>query len=99
VLDIYGQHHHPDLWEDPYRFDPSRFAGIAPGPYTFVPQGGGAPDSGHRCPGEPAVVMMLEVVLPHLARLEYDVPAQDDRISLSRMPARPRSGMVLRPAA
>jgi fatty-acid peroxygenase len=62
--------------------------------YTFVAQGGGAPESGHRCQGEPGVVMMLEVLLPRLARLEYDVPA-----SLSRMPARPRSGMVLRPAA
>jgi fatty-acid peroxygenase len=99
VLDIYGQHHHPDLWEDPYRFDPLRFAGVQPDPYTFVPQGGGSPESGHRCPGEPGVVMMLEVLLPRLARLEYDVPAQDDRISLSRMPARPRSGMVLRTAA
>jgi fatty-acid peroxygenase len=96
VLDIYGQNHDPALWEDPYRFDPSRFHDKEPDPYTFVPQGGGRPESGHRCPGEPSVVLLLEVLLPRLARLRYDVPEQDDGIPLSRVPARPSSGMVLR---
>jgi fatty-acid peroxygenase len=96
VLDLYGQNHSADLWPEPYTFDPCRFDGLDLDPYTLVPQGGGRVEHGHRCPGEPGVVSILEVLVPRLARLEYDVPEQDDRIPLTRVPARPRSGMVLR---
>ena len=96
LLDIYGQNHDPALWDRPYRFDPARFEGVVPDPWTLVPQGGGLVERGHRCPGEPGVVLLLEVLLPRLARLGYDVPRQDDRIPLSRIPTRPRSGMRLR---
>lgn len=95
LLDVYGQHHHPDLWPRPYRFEPSRFEGRALDPFTFVPQGGGDVETGHRCPGEPSVLLILEALLPRLARLCSDIPRQDDSIRLSRVPARPASGMVL----
>jgi fatty-acid peroxygenase len=97
LLDIYGQHHDPDLWRRPYRFDPSRFAGPDPDPWTLVAQGGGLVEHGHRCPGEPGVVSILERLLPRLAAFSYAMPRQDDRIPLSRIPTRPRSGMVLQP--
>jgi fatty-acid peroxygenase len=96
LLDIYGQNHSADLWPEPYTFDPCRFDGLDVDPYTLVPQGGGRVEHGHRCPGEPAVVLILEVLVPRLARLDHDVPEQDDRIPLTRVPTRPRSGMVLR---
>jgi fatty-acid peroxygenase len=96
VLDIYGQNHAADLWPEPYTFDASRFDGVEIDPYTLIPQGGGTVQHGHRCPGEPGVALILEVLLPRLARMSYDVPEQDDRIPLTRVPTRPRSGMVLR---
>ena len=96
VLDIYGQNHSADLWPEPYTFDPCRFDGLEVDPYTLIPQGGGSAEHGHRCPGEPAVVLILEVLVPRLARLDHDVPEQDDGIPLTRVPTRPRSGMVLR---
>lgn len=95
LLDIYGQNHDGNLWPQPYTFDPCRFDGVEVDPWTLVPQGAGKPEEGHRCPGEPAVELMLEVLLPRLARLEHHVPDQDDSIPLTRIPTRPASGMVL----
>lgn len=95
LLDIWGQNHADELWEDPYKFDPRRFDGVELDPWTLVPQGAGKAERGHRCPGEPGVELILEVLLPRLAALDCEVPEQDDRIPLTRVPTRPRSGMVL----
>lgn len=95
LLDLYGQNHDPELWHDPYLFDPERFAGREPGRDELVPQGGGDASEGHRCPGEDITLAVLSTLLPRLAQLEYDVPHQDLRIPLNRMPTRPRSGFVI----
>ncbi len=96
LLDIWGHNHAAELWEDPYTFDPLRFEGVEIDPWTLVPQGAGKTERGHRCPGEPGVELILEVLLPRLAALDHVLPEQDDRIPLTRVPTRPRSGMVLR---
>lgn len=95
LLDLYGQNHDPLLWPDPYGFAPGRFLDRQIGPYELVPQGGGDPLTGHRCPGETVTVALLRTLLPKLARLDYAVPDQDVRIPLHRVPTRPKSGMVL----
>lgn len=95
LLDVYGQNHLPSLWERPERFEPQRFIDSEVDPFTLIPQGGGDPATGHRCPGEDITMALLETVLPRLASLEYDVPTQDLSISLARIPARVASGMVL----
>ncbi|MFD3518397.1 cytochrome P450 [Streptomyces sp. NPDC058657] len=95
LLDLYGLNHDEKLWPDPYTFDPGRFLGHPPGRDTLVPQGGGDPAAGHRCPGEDVTLALLSTLVPRLARLEFDVPAQDLTIALHRVPARPRSGVVL----
>ncbi|MDQ1041097.1 fatty-acid peroxygenase [Streptomyces sp. V3I8] len=95
LLDLFGQNHDPGLWDEPYTFDPRRFLGRPPRRDELVPQGGGDPAAGHRCPGEDVTVALLSALGPRLARLEYDVPAQDLRIPLNRMPARVRSGFVM----
>ncbi|GAA3113940.1 cytochrome P450 [Streptomyces rectiviolaceus] len=94
LLDLYGQNHDPGLWEAPYSFDPERFTDREPGRDELVPQGGGEASRGHRCPGEDVTLAVLSTVLPRLAQLEYDVPEQDLRIPLKRMPTKPRSGFV-----
>ncbi|MBM7805288.1 fatty-acid peroxygenase [Geodermatophilus bullaregiensis] len=100
LLDVYGQGHDPDLWEDPYTFRPERFLGREIGEFDLVPQGGGDPRTNHRCPGEQITVALLAALAPQLARAPFEIPAdQDLTISLRRIPARPASGVVLRPTA
>ncbi|RSS83283.1 cytochrome P450 [Streptomyces sp. WAC06614] len=96
LLDLYGQNHDPGLWHEPYRFDPGRFLGRPPGRDELVPQGGGDAHHGHRCPGEDIAVAVVGALCTELARLEFEVPPEQDlRIPLHRMPTRPRSGFVI----
>ncbi|MBB5085087.1 cytochrome P450 [Nonomuraea endophytica] len=95
LLDLYGQNHDGDLWARPYSFEPGRFVGASLGRDDLVPQGGGDPHTGHRCPGEAVTVALLRTLAVRLARLDYMVPRQDLTISLRRVPTRPRSGFVI----
>lgn len=95
LLDLYGQNHDSSVFPDPYRFDPERFVGRPPGPDELVPQGGGDPATGHRCPGEAVTVELITTLTARLAALDYEVPDQDLRIPFGRMPTRPRSGFVI----
>ncbi|WP_093797468.1 cytochrome P450 [Streptomyces sp. Wb2n-11] len=92
LLDLYGQNHDPQLWGDPYTFRPERFLERPVERDELIPQGGGDPSTGHRCPGEGVTIALLEALSVRLARLEYDVPPQDLTIPLRRVPTRPRSG-------
>ncbi|WP_182874526.1 cytochrome P450 [Microbispora sp. H10670] len=97
LLDVWGQNHDPALWPNPCSFDPQRFVGREIGPYDLIPQGGGDPATGHRCPGEPVAVGLLAALAPRLARLDYTLPPQDLTVSPYRIPARVADGFVLRP--
>ncbi len=95
LLDVYGQHHDERVWASPYTFRPERFLGRPIGAFELIPQGGGDPRTGHRCPGEKITIALLSALVQRLAKLNYHLPSQDDTIDLSRIPARPRSGMQL----
>ncbi|MFE7136000.1 cytochrome P450 [Streptomyces sp. NPDC057638] len=99
LLDLYGHHHDPALWPRPYSFDPSRFAGRGTATVLddLVPQGGGDPATGHRCPGEDITVALLAALAPRLAALPHSVPDQDLSIPLHRVPTRPHDGYVMEP--
>ncbi|MEV8531573.1 cytochrome P450 [Streptomyces sp. NPDC051211] len=99
LLDVYGHHHDPEVWERPYHFDPGRFLGREPGRDELIPQGGGEARTGHRCPGEDITVSLLAALTPALAELDFTVPPQDLSIPLNRIPTRPRSGFVIETGA
>ena len=59
---IYMAHRRPDVWPDPERFDPTRFAGARPNPFTFFPFGGGV----RRCLGAAMATVEIKTVLPEI---------------------------------
>ena len=95
ILDVYGTLHDPADWAEPESFMPERFLELPVDPDTFVPQGGGATATGHRCPGEPVVLAMLTAAVRALSRLPHSYPPQDLGYDLTQIPTRPASGVVL----
>ncbi|TGE29898.1 cytochrome P450 [Hymenobacter metallicola] len=97
LLDVYGTNHDPRLWHNPNLFWPDRFRNRPISPFDFIPQGGGHYENGHRCAGEWITIEVLKQAVTFLnTGLRYDVPAQDLRYSLTRMPTLPASGFVMR---
>jgi fatty-acid peroxygenase len=96
VLDVVGTDNDPARWLTPHEFDPERFtgAGAEPDPYGFVPQGGGDPRTGHRCPGEPLTVRLLAATLGVLAQVPYEVESSAYREE--RMPTLPEGRLPVR---
>jgi fatty-acid peroxygenase len=94
VLDVVGVDHDPARWPEPDSFDPGRFIDADPGAFDLVPQGGGDPVSGHRCPGESVALLLVDATVRVLARVDYSVT--DGGVDHSRMPTLPGDGLVVR---
>jgi cytochrome P450 len=62
AANIYLAHRRPDVWPDPERFDPGRFLGTRPSPYTFFPFGGGV----RRCIGAALATYEMKTVLAEI---------------------------------
>ena len=95
LLDLYGTNHDARLWGQPEQFIPERFRQWDGSAYTFIPQGGGDHYLGHRCAGEWLTISLLKEAVKFLSSLRYAVPPQDLSVSLSRMPAIPKSRFVI----
>lgn len=96
ILDVYGINHDSRIWENPFSFQPGRFRDYSGSPYEFIPQGGGDPSIGHRCPGEGITIEIMKVSLDFLVnKIEYSVPEQDLRYDMARIPTIPKSGFVM----
>jgi fatty-acid peroxygenase len=95
LLDLYGTNHNPRTWVDPYAFRPERFLGAPPGAFEFVPQGGATAAGHHRCPGEDITLALMQLALRRLVAARYRVPPQDLTLAMERLPAQPRSGLVV----
>ena len=98
LLDLYGTNHDPKSWNAPEQFRPERFLEETVTPYNFVPQGGGDPAQGHRCPGEEITVAIMKASLSFLVKeLDYSVAkGQDLTINTVRMPTLPASRMIIK---
>lgn len=93
VLDVPGTNCDPALWAEPDQFRPERFEGWQPDAWSFVPQGGGYVDAGHRCPGEPATVALLAGTLRVLAGVGFEI--RETGYDVARIPTAPHGGLRL----
>jgi (+)-abscisic acid 8'-hydroxylase len=81
-------HHNPDYFQDPQKFDPSRFK-VAPRPSTFLPFGSGV----HACPGnELAKLEMLVLVHRLVTAYRWEIVGASDEVEYSPFPV-PRGGL------
>ncbi|MBF6599270.1 MAG: cytochrome P450 [Dehalococcoidia bacterium] len=97
LLDLYGTNRDPRSWQHPDEFQPRRFRDWPGDPFTFIPQGGDGFEEGHRCAGEWLTIALMEIAVRALtSTLTYDVPPQDLRVDLRRIPAGPASGFIMR---
>ena len=97
LLDVYGMNHDPVIWGDPDRFRPERFQEQKDRTFSFIPQGGGDPAKGHRCPGEGITIEIMKAGLNFLVnKIDFEVPEQDLSYSLSRIPTLPKSGFIMK---
>jgi fatty-acid peroxygenase len=93
LMDLYGTNHDARIWGDPNVFRPERFTERSIGPYDLVSHGAGDRRVTHRCPGEWITVEQMKAVIRVMVReMKYQVPSQDLKIDLARIPALPRSG-------
>lgn len=95
ILDVYGIDHDPRIWNNPDAFMPERFLIWKENDFTFIPQGGGDPHTGHRCAGEEITVDAMKLAAEFLVELHYNVPVQDLSINLTNIPTGPKSNIIL----
>jgi len=96
LLDLHGTNHDERLWNQPDEFQPRRFLRWNGNAFAFVPQGGGDHLQHHRCPGEWLTIELMRQALGFFtADIDYTVPPQDLDVDTRRLPALPKSHMVL----
>lgn len=96
LLDLYGNNHHPELWEQPNEFIPDRFKEWDKSPFDFIPQGGGDYITGHRCAGEWLTISVMQRCINIMVnKMDYNVPEQDLSLSMKEMPSIPKSGFIM----
>ncbi|KAL3533629.1 hypothetical protein ACH5RR_007150 [Cinchona calisaya] len=86
-----GTHRNPKYFHDPEKFDPSRFEGEGPAPYTYVPFGGGP----RMCPGNEYVrVAVLTFLHNMVIRYRWEKLIPNEKIIRIPVP-RPAQGLPI----
>ncbi|KAM7480830.1 hypothetical protein LguiB_005413 [Lonicera macranthoides] len=89
---VNSTHINPECFPDPLKFDPSRFNGSGPVPYTFVPFGGGP----RMCPGKEYARPEVLVFMHHLMkRFKWEKVIPEEKIIVKPMPI-PEKGLPVR---
>nr|WMZ41214.1 cytochrome P450 family 716 subfamily A polypeptide 1 [Ipomoea batatas]GMC58459.1 beta-amyrin 28-oxidase-like [Ipomoea batatas] len=84
-------HRNSKYFSEPEKFNPSRFEGSGPGPYTFVPFGGGP----RMCPGKEYARLEILVFMHHLVkRFKFSKVIPDEKIIVDPMPI-PEKGLPI----
>ncbi|CBI24045.3 unnamed protein product, partial [Vitis vinifera] len=85
-------HKSPECFPQPENFDPTRFEGDGPAPYTFVPFGGGP----RMCPGKEYARLEILVFMHNVVkRFKWDKLLPDEKIIVDPMPM-PAKGLPVR---
>jgi cytochrome P450 len=95
VIPIYVVHRHRSLWQDPLRFDPSRFRPEASAKRhrsAYMPFGGGP----RTCIGAAFSMMEGKAMLATLiAQARFELPPGEVPVPLARVTLRPKPGLKL----
>ncbi|MDK1389185.1 cytochrome P450 [Sinorhizobium sp. 8-89] len=90
LLDLYGTTHDPRLFPSPTNFSPERGLTWRDLDFRFIPQGGGRPESSHRCPGEKITVEILKETVKLLCGiLPLRITPVNADVPLGTIPASP----------
>ncbi|XP_021761995.1 beta-amyrin 28-oxidase-like [Chenopodium quinoa] len=85
-------HLNPEFFPEPTKFDPSRFDGSGPAPYTFVPFGGGP----RMCPGKEYARLEILVFMYHIVkRFKWEKVLPSEKVIVNPMPI-PEHGLPVR---
>nr|GMD57807.1 beta-amyrin 28-oxidase-like [Ipomoea batatas] len=82
---VYSTHKNPKYFPEPEKFDPSRFEGSGPAPYTYVPFGGGP----RMCPGKEYARLTVLVLIHNVVtnfKMEKLMPDEKIVYTISPVP-------------
>ncbi|KAL6124341.1 hypothetical protein ACLB2K_076854 [Fragaria x ananassa] len=88
---VHATHKNPEYFPDPHKFDPSRFEGHGPPPYSYVPFGGGP----RMCPGKEHARYEILVFLHNLVtKFKWEMVYPDEKMVVDPVPF-PSKGLPL----
>ncbi|KAH7833486.1 hypothetical protein Vadar_006816 [Vaccinium darrowii] len=88
---VYSTHKNPKYFPEPEKFDPSRFEGSGPAPFTYVPFGGGP----LMCPGREHARLEI-LVFPHnvVTKFKMEKAIPNEKILYHFSPNRTKDALV-----